>query len=139
MFERESNQTSTRTKGPTLWGAPETVVSIITLLLQKKRWHDRDVQDYDGSSSALTQTSSSNYPPSHSTRGHRYKIFKPHAQKRIRCHCLRVRAIDDWNRLPDPIFDVKFVLTTLKRVWTNTGWESSILSLCEMTVMRTSL
>ncbi len=43
------------------------------------------------------------------TRGHRYKIFKPHAQKRIRCHCLSVCAIDDWNKLPDPICDVKSV------------------------------
>ncbi len=48
-------------------------------------------------------------PPSNTTRGHRYKLFKPHAQKMIRCHCLSVRAIDDWNRMPDVIFDVKSV------------------------------
>ncbi len=48
-------------------------------------------------------------PPSNSIRGHRYKLFKPHSQKIIRCHCLSVCAIDDRNRLPDPIFDVMSV------------------------------
>jgi len=48
-------------------------------------------------------------PPSRSTRGHRYKVFKPHAQKMIRRHCLSVRALDDWHSLPDSIFDVKSV------------------------------
>ncbi len=59
-------------------------------------------------------------PPSNAARGHRYKLFKPHAQKMIRCHCFSVQAIDNWNRLSDVIFDVKSVngfKASLDRHW----------------------
>ena len=36
-----------------------------------------------------------------STRGHIYKLYKPHATTRARCHFFSVRAVNSWNSLPD--------------------------------------
>ena len=36
-----------------------------------------------------------------STRGHMYKLYKPHATTRARCHFFSVRAVNSWNSLPD--------------------------------------
>ena len=40
-----------------------------------------------------------------STRGHSYKIFKPHATTRIRSNFFATRSIDAWNRLPEYIIE----------------------------------
>ena len=34
------------------------------------------------------------------TRGHNYKIFKPHAQRLVRSHYFSHRVINHWNNLP---------------------------------------
>ena len=42
-------------------------------------------------------------PQTQSTRGHSKKVAKPQAQTRVRRNHLFVRAINDWNALPDAI------------------------------------
>ena len=42
-------------------------------------------------------------PTSNSTRGHSLKLAKPRAHSRVRRNHLPVRAVDDWNSLPDAI------------------------------------
>ncbi len=66
-------------------------------------------------------------PPSHTTRGHWYKIFKPMPR----------RWSGDIASVYEPLmtgigclmsFLMSSPLTGLKRVWTDTGWESIMLS-----------
>ena len=42
-------------------------------------------------------------PPSTVTRGHSLKIAKPQAQSRVRRNFWSVRAVNDWNRLPESV------------------------------------
>ncbi len=52
------------------------------------------------------------WPPSHSTRGHRYKIVKPNVFHYWRWSSVIASVcvtIDGWNRVPDAIFDVNSV------------------------------
>ena len=46
---------------------------------------------------------------SSATRGHDFKLFKPHAQKNVRSKFFSVRTINSWNNLPNYV-----VLTILK-------------------------
>ena len=54
---------------------------------------------------------------SSTTRGHNYKLFKPQATSRVRSTFFTVRAINDWNSLPNHIVnaptlnDLKIFLT----------------------------
>ena len=50
------------------------------------------------------------YPPtffhqqlSSITRGHNFKLFKPHAQKTVRSNFFSIRSINAWNQLPNEI------------------------------------
>ena len=42
-----------------------------------------------------------------STRGHSYKIFKPHATTRLRSNFFATRSVDAWNRLPEYIIEAQ--------------------------------
>ena len=55
--------------------------------------------DMDSSSSFTLQ-------PSSTTRGHNYKIYKPHATCLPRRHFYSVRIINDWNGLPHDLVNV---------------------------------
>ena len=37
------------------------------------------------------------------TRGHNFKLFKPHAQKNVRSKFFSVRTITPWNNLPNEV------------------------------------
>jgi len=37
------------------------------------------------------------------TRGHSLKLFKPHAQKTVRCNFFSIRSINAWNQLPNEV------------------------------------
>ena len=37
------------------------------------------------------------------TRGHNYKIFKPHGQRFVRNHHFSARIVDHWNSLPSAV------------------------------------
>ena len=41
------------------------------------------------------------------TRGHSYKIFKPHATTRVRSNFFVTRSVDAWNRLPEYIIEAQ--------------------------------
>ncbi len=71
-------------------------------------WHDWDVQGY-AAVEHIDPDMFFKQPPSHSTRGHRYKQSKPHAENMIRHYYVNIHAIDAWNRLPNPMFDVKSI------------------------------
>ena len=43
------------------------------------------------------------------TRGHDYKLFKPHAQRLVRSNNFSVRVIDHWNNLPPNIVNAPSV------------------------------
>ena len=51
----------------------------------------------------MDPTSLFTFRPSSLTRGHCYKIFKPHATSLPRCHFFSLRVINDWNGLPEDI------------------------------------
>ncbi|XP_065883935.1 uncharacterized protein [Dysidea avara] len=53
-----------------------------------------------GTSDLFTTATSS------TTRGHNYKLFKPQATSRVRSTFFTVRAINDWNSLPNHIVNV---------------------------------
>ena len=44
-----------------------------------------------------------------STRGHSYKIFKPHATSRVRSNFFAIRSIDAWNNLPESVVEAQSV------------------------------
>ena len=46
-------------------------------------------------------------PRSNRTRGHKWKLYKTHAQKDIRRHCFSCRVVDDWNALPEFVINAK--------------------------------
>ena len=61
-------------------------------------------------------------PPSSLTRGHKWKIFKNHAQKDVRRHTFSCRVVDDWNALPASVIDAKTVnefKACIDRHWRN--------------------
>jgi len=41
------------------------------------------------------------------TRGHPYKVFKPVTQNRARANFWSIRAIDNWNFLPETVVKAK--------------------------------
>ena len=41
------------------------------------------------------------------TRGHAWKLQKPHCNRNIKKHCLSVRAINDWNSLPEEVVEAE--------------------------------
>jgi len=42
-------------------------------------------------------------PPADFTRGHPLKVAKPRAHSRVRRNHLGIRAVDDWNSLPEVV------------------------------------
>ena len=52
--------------------------------------------------------------PSSTTRGHNYKLFKPQTASRVRSTFFTVRAINDWNSLPNHIVNAP-TLNDLKK------------------------
>ena len=61
-------------------------------------------------------------PPSNRTRGHKWKLYKTHAQKDIRRHCFSCRVVDDWNALPEFVINAKTLnefKTAIDRHWTS--------------------
>jgi len=45
------------------------------------------------------------YQSTSSTRGHRYKTYKPHAKYYSRVQCFTIHSINNWNSLPAYIVD----------------------------------
>ena len=45
--------------------------------------------------------------PTKTSRGHPWKLFKPHATSRARRQALNVRAINDWNSLPPSVVEAE--------------------------------
>ena len=43
--------------------------------------------------------------PSTTTRGHRNKLYHPHAQKQVRRHSFSFRVLPDWNSLPPKVIE----------------------------------
>ena len=43
--------------------------------------------------------------PSTTTRGHRNKLYHPHAQKQVTRHRLSFRVLPDWNSLPPKVIE----------------------------------
>lgn len=50
------------------------------------------------------------------TRGHRLRLYKPHASSRVRRNAFAVRVINDWNGLPADVVDAPTVHTFKKRL-----------------------
>ena len=57
---------------------------------------------------------------SSTTRGHNYKLFKPQATSRVRSTFFTVRAINDWNSLPNHIVNA-LTLNDFK-IFLDSGW-----------------
>ena len=43
--------------------------------------------------------------PTTTTRGHRNKLYHPHAQKQVRRHSFSFRVLPDWNSLPPKVIE----------------------------------
>ena len=56
------------------------------------------------------------------TRGHNFKIFKPHCKTNLRKSTFSIRVITPWNNLPGELVNansVNSVKTILNKVWRN--------------------
>ena len=51
------------------------------------------------------------------TRGHDYKLFKPHGQRLVRSNNFSIRVINHWNNLPPNIINAPSV-NLLRKTWT---------------------
>jgi len=55
-------------------------------------------------------------PPMTTTRGHSLKVAKPRAHTRVRRNHLGVRAVSDWNSLPESVVSAPSVNSFKKRL-----------------------